>query len=44
MFLKVHVLNFLYNHKDYTNFDHAFSIIMKNFPKPIKLETNVVRD
>ena len=33
-------LNFLYDHKDYANFDHAFSIIMKNFPKPIGLETN----
>ena len=33
-------LNFLYDHKDYANFDYAFSIIMKNFPKPIELETN----
>ena len=39
-FLKVHFLNFLYDHKDYGNFDHAFSIIIKNFLKPIELETN----
>ena len=36
----MHFLNFLYDHKDCSNFDHAFSIIMKNFPKPIVLETN----
>ena len=39
-FLKVHFLNFLYDHKDYTNFDHDFWNIMKNFPKLIPLETN----
>ena len=37
---KVHFLNLLYDHKDYANFDNAFSIIMKNFPEPIELETN----
>ena len=36
----MHFLNFLYGHKDYANFDHVFSISMKNFPKPIGLETN----
>ena len=36
----VHFLNLLYDHKDYANFDNAFSIIMKNFPEPIELETN----
>ena len=36
----VHFLNLLYDHKDYANFDNAFSIIMKNFPEPIGLETN----
>ena len=36
----MHFLNFLYDHKDYANFDHTFSIILKNFPKPIGLETN----
>ena len=29
----------LYDHKDYGNVDNAFSIIMKNFPEPIRLET-----
>ena len=38
--MKVHYSNFSYDHKDYTNFDNAFSIIMKNFPEPIGLETN----
>ena len=38
-FVKVHFLNFLYDHKDYGNVDNAFSIIMKNFPEPIRLET-----
>ena len=38
--MKVHFLNFLYDHKDYANFDNAFSIVMKNFPEPIRLETN----
>ena len=33
-------LNLLYDHKDYANFDNAFSIIMKNFPEPIGLQTN----
>ena len=33
-------LNFLYDHKDYANFDNTFSIMMKNFPEPIGLETN----
>ena len=28
-----------YDHKDYANFDNAFSIIMKNSPEPIRLET-----
>ena len=37
---KVHFLNLLYDHKDYAHFDNAFSIIMKNFPEPIELETN----
>ena len=37
--MKVHFLNFLYDHKDYTNFDNAFSVVMKNFPEPIRLET-----
>ena len=38
--MKVHYSNFSYDHKDYTNFDNAFSIIMKNFPEPIEWETN----
>ena len=38
-FVKVHFLNFLYDHKDYANFDNALSIIMRNFPEPIRLET-----
>ena len=37
--MKVHFLNFLYDHKDYTNFGNAFSVVMKNFPEPIRLET-----
>ena len=36
----VHFFNFLYDHKDYANFDNAFSIIMNNFPELIRLETN----
>ena len=36
----VHFLNLFHDHKDYANFDNAFSIIMKNFPEPIELETN----
>ena len=36
----VHFLNLLYDHKDYANFDNAFSIIMKNFPEPIGLQIN----
>ena len=36
----VHFLNLLYDHKDYANFDNAFSIIMTNFPEPIGLQTN----
>ena len=28
-----------YDHKDYANFDNAFSIIMKNSPESIRLET-----
>ena len=36
----VHFLNLLYDHKDYANFDNAFSIIMKNFLEPIGLQTN----
>ena len=36
----VHFLNLLYDHKDHENFDNAFSIIMKNFPEPIGLQTN----
>ena len=32
-------LNFLFDHKDSANFDNAFSIIMKTFPEPIRLET-----
>ena len=36
----VHFLNFLYDHKDYPIFDNTFSIIMINFPEPIRLETN----
>ena len=35
----MHFLNFLYDHKDYANFDNALSIIMRNFPEPIRLET-----
>ena len=35
----MHFLNFLYDHKDYANFDNALSIIMSNFPEPIRLET-----
>ena len=35
----VHFLNLLYDHKDYANFDD-FSIIMKNFPEGIGLQTN----
>ena len=38
--MKVHSSNFSHDHKDYTNFDNAFSIIMKNFPEPIEWETN----
>ena len=34
------LLNLLSDHKDYANFDNAFSIIMKNFPEPIELQTN----
>ena len=26
-------------YKDYANFDNALSIIMRNFPEPIRLET-----
>ena len=36
----VHFLNFLYHYKDYANFDSASSIIMKNFPESVGLETN----
>ena len=36
----VHFLNLFYDHKDYTSFDNALSIIMKNFPEPIGLQTN----
>ena len=36
----VHCLNLLYDHKDYANFDNAFSIIITNFPEPIVLQTN----
>ena len=36
----VHFLNFLYHYKDYANFDNASSIIMKNFPESVGLETN----
>ena len=38
--MKVHFLNFSNDCKDYESFDNAFSIIMKNFPEPIGLETN----
>ena len=38
--MKVHFLNLLYDHKDYANFDNAFSVVMKNFPEPIGLQTN----
>ena len=38
----VHVLNFLYNHKDYAILDNAFSIIMKSFPEPIRLEIDSI--
>ena len=38
-FVKVHFLNFLYDHKDYTNFGNAFSFFLKNFPEPIRVET-----
>ena len=37
--MKVHFINFLHDHKNYANFDNAFSIIMKNLPEPIGLET-----
>ena len=33
-------LNFFFDHKDYEIFDNAFSIVIKNFPEPIRLETN----
>ena len=33
-------LNSLYDHKDYKNCDNGFSILMKNFPEPIGLQTN----
>ena len=33
-------LHFLYDHKDYASFDNRFSIITKNFPEPIRFETN----
>ena len=33
-------LNLLYDHKHYTSFDNAFSIIMKIFPESIRLQTN----
>ena len=36
----VHFLILLYDHKNYANFDYAFSIIMKNFPEQIGLKTN----
>ena len=36
----VHFLNLLYDHKDYANFDNAFSIIMKNLPEATGLQTN----
>ena len=36
----VHFLKLLCDHKDYANFDNAFSIIMKNFPELIGLQTN----
>ena len=36
----MYFLNFLYDRKDYANFENAFLIIMKNFPEPIGLETN----
>ena len=36
----VHFLNFLYNHKDSTNFDNAFSMTMKNFLQPIGFQNN----
>ena len=38
--MKVHFLNLLCDHKDYANFDNAFSIILKNFPEPIGLQIN----
>ena len=41
-FVKVHLLNFLYDHNDYSNFDNVFSIIMNNFPKPISLGTKTL--
>ena len=36
----VHFLNLLYDHKNYENFDNAFSVIMKNFPQLTGLQTN----
>ena len=36
----MHYLNLLYDHKDYANFDNALSIIMKNFPELIGLQTH----
>ena len=36
----VHFLDLLYDHKDYPHFDNAFSIIIKNFPELIGLQTN----
>ena len=40
-FVKVHFLNFSYDHKDYTNFDYSIFVIMKNFPEPVGLETDI---
>ena len=36
----VHFLNLLHDHRDYANFDKAYSIILKNFPEPTGLESN----
>ena len=38
----MHFLNLLCDQKDYPNFDNACSIIKKNFPEPIGLQTNTL--
>ena len=38
--MKVCIFLNLCDHKDYANFDNAFSIILKNFAEPIGLQIN----